>query len=201
MTDEQYYGLIRHYEDAGRVIRTRLEILNDTMYGNEEHCGPIHNIQGRTKTKQSIEEKLGRMGCDATRENARDFLHDIEGLRIICYFVRDIDNLVNRLKKQTDLVVIKEKDYIRNPKPNGYRSYHIVFGVPVYCLDVMEYYPVEIQLRTISMDFWASMEHRICYKKNPERPEALKEEFLEYSRTLLEMERQFEQYNGEESGI
>jgi len=195
MTDEQYYNLIRHYEDAGRVIRTRLEILNDTMYGDGENCGPIQNIQGRTKTKKSVEEKLKRMGLADTSENAKDYLQDIAGLRVICYFVKDIDNLAGRLKKQADLVLIKEKDYIRNPKPNGYRSSHIVLGVPIYCLDATEYYPVEIQLRTISMDFWASMEHRICYKKNPENPEELRKEFLGYARTLREIEEQFENYS------
>lgn len=195
MTDEQYYNLIRHYEDAGRVIETRLTILNDTMYGSQDHCGPIQNIQGRTKSKRSIEEKLTRMGHTDTDQNARDYLQDIAGLRIICYFVKDIDNLVACLKKQADLVVIKEKDYIRTPKPNGYRSYHIVLGVPVYCLDAMEYYPVEIQLRTISMDFWASMEHRICYKRTPAEPERLREEFLDYSRILRDIEERFETYS------
>lgn len=195
MTDGQYYSLIKHYEDAGRVIRTRLEILNETMYGDQDSCGPIHNIQGRTKTKKSIEGKLARMGYGVTLHDARDYLQDIMGLRIICYFVKDIDNLVACLKKQADLIVIKEKDYIRAPKPNGYRSYHIVLGVPVYCLDAMEYYPVEIQLRTISMDFWASMEHRVCYKKAPEKPKALRDEFLEYARVLQEIEEQFETYS------
>ena len=90
---------------------------------------------------------------------------DIAGARVICYFVNDIYNLVEILKSQTDLIVMKERDYIAGPKPNGYRSYHIILGIPVYCLDGMEYFPVEIQFRTMSMDFWASMEHRINYKK------------------------------------
>lgn len=87
-------------------------------------------------------------------------------VQVICYFVNDIYNLVEILKSQTDLIVMKERDYIAGPKPNGYRSYHIILGIPVYCLDGMEYFPVEIQFRTMSMDFWASMEHRINYKRN-----------------------------------
>ena len=92
-------------------------------------------------------------------------LQDIAGVRIICYFVDDIYNLAKSLKRQADLIVIREQDYIKAPKPNGYRSYHLIVGVPVYCMDGMEYFPVEVQLRTLSMDFWASMEHRISYKK------------------------------------
>ena len=86
-------------------------------------------------------------------------------MRVICYFVRDVDDLAEMLKIQKDLILIKEKDYILAAKPNGYRSYHMVVGVPVCYMNSMEYYPVEIQLRTLGMDFWASMEHRVCYKK------------------------------------
>ena len=89
---------------------------------------------------------------------------------------------------------MKERDYIATPKPNGYRSYHIVLGAPVYCLDAMEYFPVEVQFRTMSMDFWASMEHRICYKKNPEHRERLEQEFLTYAAVLKEIEEKFEEH-------
>ena len=99
------------------------------------------------------------------------------------------------MKKQSDLVIMKEKDYIAFPKPNGYRSYHIVVGMPVYCLDTMEYFPVEVQFRTMSMDFWASMEHRICYKKSPEHREILEQEFRKYAGVLQEIEEQFEKYS------
>ena len=127
--------------------------------------------------------------------NAKDYLQDIAGVRVICYFVDDIYNLTELLKSQSDLIVIKERDYIGNPKPNGYRSYHVIVGVPVYCLDGMEYFPVEIQFRTMSMDFWASMEHRISYKKERTDKEQLKEELREYANMLVEIESRFEQYN------
>ena len=195
MTNEQYYDLIKPYENAGRILNTRLEIMNHNLYGDKAACGPLHNIQGRIKTKKSIEEKLGRMGVTGSVANARDYLQDIAGLRVICYFVDDIYNLVSAVKKQTDLVLVKEKDYIASPKPNGYRSYHIVAGVPLYCLDAMEYFPVEVQFRTMSMDFWASMEHRICYKKQPQHREQLEEEFRTYAAVLREIEEQFETYN------
>ena len=111
---------------------------------------------------------------------------------MICFFVRDIYGVVNLLKKQNDIVIIKESDYIGQPKANGYRSYHIVFGVPVYHTDGMEYYPVEIQLRTMSMDLWASMEHRICYKGNKEAEAA--KAFQNYATSLMRMEEAMEEF-------
>ena len=195
MTNEQYYDLIKPYEDASRVLYTRLEILNHSLYGDRPSSGPVHNIQGRIKEKRSIEDKLVRLGFTVGISSAKDHLQDIAGLRVICYFVEDIYNLAAGLKRQADLVLIKEKDYIGSPKPNGYRSYHIVFGVPVYCLDTMEYFPVEIQMRTMAMDFWASMEHRVCYKKQPQNRERLEQDFRRYARILEGIEEEFETHN------
>ncbi len=192
MTNKQYYDLIKPYKDAVRVLDTRLEILNHRLYPGSIKSGPIHTIQSRIKEKRSLEDKLSRLGCTLSASNAREHLQDIGGLRIICYFVRDIYNLVRALKKQRDLVVIKEKDYIKNPKDNGYRSYHIVLGIPVYCLDMMEYFPVEVQLRTMAMDLWASMEHRVCYKKEPDNREELAAAFKGYAQILEEMEKELE---------
>lgn len=195
MTNEQYYDLIKPYKDASRVLITRLEILNHTLYGPKSVSGPIHNIQSRIKKKNSLEEKLKRLGYRDGITSARTHLQDIAGARVICYFVKDIYNMGAILKKQSDLVVIKERDYIKSPKDNGYRSYHIVLGIPVYCLDTMEYFPVEVQFRTMSMDFWASMEHRICYKKQPENRDKLAEEFCRYACILEEIESEFERHN------
>ena len=194
MTDEEYYEFIQPYEDAKQMLLTRLDVLNHNLYG-ESSARPIHNIQCRIKKKRSIEEKLQRKGKEETVINAKDYLQDIAGVRVICYFVDDIYNLTELLKSQSDLIVIKERDYIGNPKPNGYRSYHVIVGVPVYCLDGMEYFPVEIQLRTMTMDLWASMEHRVCYKKLPEHREELAEAFCQYADILGKIEEQFEAYN------
>lgn len=195
MTNEQYYDFIKPYEDARRVLNTRMEVLNHTLYKERSVSGPIHNIQSRIKEKRSIEEKLRRLGFTDSMNNARNELQDIAGIRVICYFVNDIYNMVHILKRQTDLVLIKEKDYIRVPKPNGYRSYHLVLGIPVYCLDTMEYFPVEVQFRTMAMDFWASMEHRVCYKKQPRNRERLEQDFCRYARILEEIEGEFETHN------
>ena len=200
MTNEQYYDLIKPYEDASRILYTRLEILNHSLYRDKRTLGPVHNTQSRVKEKRSIEEKLKRMGLKDSIFNAKDSLQDIAGIRVICYFVEDIYNMAGILKRQPDLVVIKERDYISHPKPNGYRSYHIVLGIPVYCLDTMEYFPVEVQLRTMAMDFWASMEHRVCYKKNPDNREELEREFRRYAQVLEDIEMEFEAYN-ERKGI
>lgn len=194
MTDKEYYGLIQPYEDAMKLLLTRLEVLNHSIY--KTTIGkPIHNIQYRIKKKDSIEEKLKLHGFAPTVENAKDQLQDIAGIRIICYFVGDVNNLVAMLKKQSDLIFIRERNYIDNPKPNGYRSHHLILGVNVCCLDACEYYPVEIQLRTISMDFWAAMEHRVSYKKQYTNKEERVVELLRYSNILEQMEKEFEKYN------
>lgn len=194
MTDEQYYEFIRPYEDAKQMLLTRLDVLNHNLYG-ESSSRPIHNIQDRIKKKKSIEEKLRKKEKEPTVINAKDYLQDIAGVRVICYFVDDIYNLIDILKGQADLIIIRERDYIAEPKPNGYRSYHVIVGIPVYCLDGMEYFPVEVQFRTMSMDFWASMEHRISYKKKREDKEQLAVELREYANMLVEIERRFEQHN------
>ena len=196
MTNEQYHFLLEPYQNASQMMLTRLEVLNHNLYAKDTVC-PIHTMQHRLKEKDSIEEKLERMQLAAGDSNARDYLLDVAGIRIICYFVGDIYNLAEAVKKPSDLVVIKELDYLMHPKPNGYRSYHIVVGVPVYYRDTMEYFPVEIQLRTMAMDFWASMEHRICYKKNPADGPALREEFARYAGLLEGIEEEFEHYNEE----
>ena len=187
MTNEQYYELIKPYEDVSRVMLTKLEILNHSIY-NRDNGKPIHHIQNRIKMKKSIEDKLERLEMTDSVMNAKDHLMDIAGIRVICFFPEEIYDLV---KRQADLIVIKEKDYIKTPKQSGYRSFHIVFGVPIHCLDAMEYFPVEIQFRTLSMDFWASMEHRICYKKEYDNKDEVSREMQQYAMALELIESRF----------
>ena len=193
MTNEQYHTFIQPYSDATEILRARLNVLEHNLY-HESAAHPIHNIQHRIKKKESIENKLHKKDKEPTVMNAKDYLQDIAGVRVICYFTKDIYNLVDILKFQSDLIIIRERDYIRNPKPNGYRSYHIILGVPVYCMDGMEYFPVEIQFRTLSMDFWASMEHRILYKIKRDDKEQIAAKLEEYASTLIEIEKQFARY-------
>lgn len=193
MTNEQYYDLIVPYQDALNLFKARLDVLNHSMYGSASH--PIHNIQSRIKQKQSIEGKLERMQLSPSFINAKETLQDIAGIRVICYFEKDVELLAEQIKKQNDLIMIKEKDYISSPKPNGYRSYHMILGIQVCTMESTEYYPVEVQIRTIGMDFWASMEHRICYKQDRADKAEIQQELLRYARILKEIEEGFEQYN------
>jgi putative GTP pyrophosphokinase len=191
MTEEEYVCFIQPYEDALKNIRVRVDVLNND-YRRKNQNYPIHHIKYRIKQKESIENKLDKNGYETSVDYARNYLTDVAGIRVICYFIRDIYAIVSLLKTQSDIVIIKESDYIANPKSNGYRSFHIVFGVPVYHTDGMEYYPVEIQLRTMTMDLWASMEHRICYKG--EEKEQAVEEFKKYAIALRQMEDEMEEF-------
>lgn len=193
MTNEQYYELTVPYNDALRLMLAKLDVLNHSMTPFQDDR-PIHNIQSRVKSKPSIEEKLGRMELAASVDNAKDYLKDIAGVRVICYFINDVRQLVDAIKRQDDLIMIKECDYITTPKPNGYRSHHLVVGVPVCSLNCTEYYPVEIQIRTLSMDFWASMEHRINYKKERSDKAEVQAELLRYATSLDQIEKSFEHY-------
>ena len=194
MTNEQYYDCIQPYQNACQIMRAKLEVLNGSLY-QKSSVSPVHNIQERIKSKKSIEKKLEKLGHSDSVQNAKDYLRDIAGIRVICYFIDDIYNLVNALKRQSELIFIREKDYIQNPKPNGYRSFHVIIAVPVYYLDTMEYFPVEIQLRTMTMDLWASMEHRINYKKERQDREKLVKELKEHARKLEKIEKSFEKYS------
>lgn len=198
MTEAQYHDFIQPYEEAKRIMLVRLDGMKRNLYGNEYY--PIHNIQERIKKKNSIEEKLAKAGLELSLKNAKDYLQDIAGIRVICYFRDDIYNLVEAIKRQRDIILIREKDYIKRPKPNGYRSYHLIVGIPVYYLDVMEYFPVEIQLRTMEMDLWASREHRILYKKNRDEQEQLEEELKKYAELLQHIEGDFEKYSVQAEG-
>lgn len=194
MTLEEYYELIKPYTDAMNLILTRLEILDHDTYETEDFK-PIHSITNRIKEKDSIENKLKRKGAQQSVQDATSLLKDIAGIRVVCYFEQDIRHLVSSLKKQSDLIIIREKDYITTPKPNGYRSFHMIVGVPTYYMDSMDYYPVEIQFRTISMDLWAAMEHRICYKNQPFNELEMRSAFRQYSEILEGMEKSFEVYS------
>uniref|UniRef100_UPI00405730D5 GTP pyrophosphokinase n=1 Tax=Agathobacter sp. TaxID=2021311 RepID=UPI00405730D5 len=196
MTNEEYYELIQPYEDAASVMFSRIKILKHSLY-EDSALKSIHNVQERIKSKESIEKKLLKKQKAETMENAKDYLQDISGIRVICYFVKDIYRLVQTIKSQQDLIVIRESDYIKNPKPNGYRSYHMILGVPLYYIDATEYYPVEIQFRTLSMDLWASMEHRIVYKKDIKENKEMLEKLRNYADDLMEIEKQFEDYTQE----
>lgn len=181
-----YDMLVIPYKDATANLLVRLDALNRD-YRLKYKNYPIHHIQNRIKRRESIEKKLLKRNLMVSAEEARENLTDIAGVRIICYFEEDIYSVVSLIKKQADILILIEKDYIKTPKENGYMSYHLIIGMPVYHTDGMEYYPVEIQLRTMAMDLWASMEHRICYKEDGIESDK-KERFKNMSAKLREME-------------
>lgn len=160
-------SLFKKYEAAILEMKTRFEIL-DADLEFRFNRNPIHHIETRLKKPRSVFEKLIRYEKPLTLESMEENVLDIAGLRVIASYIDDVYALVKVLSMQDDLEIIKAKDYIANPKPNGYRSLHIIVKIPIYFLDRKQYVPVEIQFRTIAMDFWASLEHTLKYKKNRE---------------------------------
>lgn len=151
------------YDSAIRNVKTQLNIFDDEFRIKFQR-NPIHNIESRLKSPKSIVGKLQKKGLPMTIENAKIHLNDIAGIRVVCYYIDDIYTLVDLILMHDDYQLINIKDYIRNPKPSGYRSFHMSIRVPVYLANGKQYVPVEIQIRTIAMDFWASVEHQLKYK-------------------------------------
>lgn len=172
---ESFQALMVQYNCAVREVRTKFEVLNEELSYRTSR-NPIESISSRIKTPISIAGKLRRLGIEPTVEAISDHLNDVAGIRVICSFIDDIYSVAEMLAKQDDITVIQIKDYIRKPKLNGYRSYHMIVEVPVFFSDGKKMTRVEIQLRTVAMDFWASLEHQMKYKKeNTGMPEIASE--------------------------
>lgn len=155
--------ILQKYHAAMRQMEVRLETLDQDLKLRKSR-NPIHHIESRMKSVPSIFEKLERYGKDPTLESMERYIMDIAGLRVIVSYVEDAYTILHHLEQQDDLEVVTVKDYIANPKPNGYRSLHFIVRIPVFFLDGKQSVPVEIQIRTIAMDFWASLEHDLKYK-------------------------------------
>ena len=174
----EFNRLMMKYRSAIREVTRKLEVLNDelSLYGNRN---PIEDIQSRIKTPVSIAEKLKKLGKPVNMDEIMGNLNDVAGIRVICPFIQDIYRVADMLTRQDDITVIKVKDYIKNPKENGYRSYHLIVEVPVFFSDVTQPMRVEVQIRTVAMNFWASLEHQIRYKKDIEDAENITKELKE----------------------
>ena len=166
------------YNSALKEVGTKLEILNDEFVHIHKY-NPIEYIKSRIKTPESIVKKLKRDGYESTIENMRNYINDIAGIRIVCSFTSDIYRLAEMIGKQNDLTVICVKDYIKNPKVSGYKSFHMHVTVPIFLSDRVVDTKVEIQIRTIAMDFWASLEHKIYYKFEGNAPDHISRELRE----------------------
>ena len=167
-TMQQYQAfskLMAYYRCAMMEIETKLNVLN-VEYSLRYDRNPISSIRTRLKTPVSIREKLNRRGIAVSVENIEGTLNDVAGVRVVCSFPEDVQTIADALLKQDDVELIEKKDYILNPKPNGYRSLHLIVAVPIFLASEKRTMRVEIQLRTIAMDFWASLEHQLRYKKD-----------------------------------
>lgn len=182
---ENFDVLMMRYDSAIREVRTKLEILNDELSLRGQQS-PISSISSRRKKPFSILDKLKRYNVEVSLDSIEQNLSDVAGIRVICSFVDDIYKVAKMLVQQDDITLIQVKDYIQNPKPNGYRSYHMIVEVPVFFSNEKRPMRVEIQIRTVAMDFWASLEHKMKYKQDIDNAEEIMAELKECADTISE---------------
>lgn len=181
-------------------MSTKIDILKQEFQYVHDY-NPIEHVESRIKSPESILRKVRKKGFELSLSSIRENINDIAGIRIVCSFISDIYKISEMLEKQKDMRLIECKDYIRNPKPNGYQSLHLIVEVPVFMSDRIENVKVEVQIRTIGMDFWASLEHKIYYKCNKEVPEKLRNELKDAAETVRQLDMKMEQINKEISEI
>ncbi len=175
------------YKAALMQVQTKMEILNDE-FQHVHRYNPIEHIKARIKTPESIVKKLKRGGYESTIDNMVKYVNDIAGIRIICSFTSDIYRIAEMIGEQKDIEILSVKDYITYPKASGYKSYHMLVSVPVYLSDKMVDTKVEIQIRTVAMDFWASLEHKMHYKFEGDAPEHIKNELVECAKMVADLD-------------
>ncbi|QMV40188.1 GTP pyrophosphokinase [Cohnella cholangitidis] len=184
------------YKFALDSLETKIEILKEEFQFLHDY-NPIEHTKSRLKSPESILNKIYRKRCDLSFASIRDKIKDIAGLRITCSFVTDIYRISEMLQNQSDLTIVETKDYIQFPKPNGYQSLHLIVEVPVYMSDRQEKVCVEVQIRTIAMDFWASLEHKIFYKYKEAVPPRLLQELKEAADSAAALDKQMERLHDE----
>ncbi len=197
---DSWKEVILVYTSALHQVETKLEILNDE-FQHVHRYNPIEHIKGRIKTPESIVKKLKKNGRESTIDNMIQYVNDIAGIRIICSFSSDIYRIAEILRNQKDITVLSEKDYITYPKASGYKSYHMIVTVPVYLSDRTIDAKVEIQIRTVAMDFWASLEHKIHYKFEGNAPEDLKKELVDCAKMVSDLDNRMEKLNEQIQGL
>jgi putative GTP pyrophosphokinase len=172
-------------------INTKLKILKEEFQHIHDY-NPIEHMKSRLKSPESILNKIYRKDLELSLDSIRDNIHDIAGIRIVCSFVSDIYKISEMIQKQEDIAVVDCKDYIQNPKPNGYQSLHLILTIPVFLSDRVEAVNVEIQIRTVAMDFWASLEHKIYYKYEKDIPQDLSSELKDAAKVATELDYRME---------
>lgn len=176
------------YNAALKEVGTKIDILNEE-FQHIHRYNTIEHVKSRIKTPESIVKKLRKNGYDSNIENMVKYVNDIAGIRIICSFTSDIYRIADMIAKQTDLKILSLKDYIKNPKESGYQSYHMIVTVPIFLSDGVVETKVEIQIRTIAQDFWASLEHKIYYKFEGNAPDYISSELQECAKIASQLDR------------
>ena len=188
----QFQQIMMIYESAIKQVETKLDILNKESSVNRTR-NPISTVKSRIKSPESISKKLEKKGLPINFESMIKNLNDIAGVRVICPYISDIYSVRDMLLKQPDLKLIKQNDYIECPKESGYRSLHLVMEIPVYLSKTEHHVRVEIQLRTIAMDFWASLEHQLHYKNSAHVPDSVRRELFRCAETIAMTDREMEE--------
>lgn len=186
----QYYK----YEYAKDMLESELRILIKEFERKHGYT-PVEHLKSRMKSSESISRKLIKKGYEVTKENAYKYINDVVGVRIVVSFLSDVYDVVSLIASSTNLLVKERKDYIRSPKSSGYFSYHLKILVPVYLQDYVEYVPAEIQVRTVAMDFWASLDHKIRYKFQEEIPSEAQANMQDYALDIQELDRKMYEIN------
>ena len=197
---DRWQEVVLSYSSAIRLINTKLDILIDE-FQRVHRYNPIEHIKSRLKTSESIVKKLKRHNLESTIDNMIEYVNDIAGIRVICSFTTDIYRIAEMIRNQRDIHVISVKDYIKNPKSSGYTSYHMIVQVPVYLSDKIVETKVEIQIRTVAMDFWATLEHKINYKFEGHVPEYIREELVECAELVAALDERMLELNEEIQGL
>ncbi len=184
------------YKSALKQINTKIDILNDEFQQRHKY-NPIEHIKSRIKTPESIVKKLKRHGYESTIDNMVRYVNDIAGIRITCSFTSDMYLIADMISKQSDITILSIKDYMKNPKESGYRSYHMIVSVPVFLSDGVIETKVEIQIRTVAQDFWATLEHKMHYKFEGNGPESITRELKECAKYIADLDERMQELNNE----
>ncbi len=192
MNDEK--ELFLKYDFAKKMLETEINILMDDFVFRHGY-NPVEHIKSRIKTIDSINKKLEKKGYEKTCDNIFRHVHDAVGLRIVVSFLSDVYDMVSIIKKSRNLIILEQKDYISDPKDSGYTSYHLIVLVPIYLEEVVEYVEAEIQIRTMAMDFWASLDHKIQYKFPDKIPDDVREKMYENAIIIKELDKRMMHLN------
>lgn len=194
MKREEFNEIMLKYNFALQTLETQINILIKE-YEFKNKVNPVEHVKSRIKTESSVLDKLARKGYTLSLENLKDHVKDMIGIRIVCSFINDVDKIVDLIKRSKQFKVISEKNYIDNPKITGYQSIHLIVEIPLYLNETVEYIPAEIQVRTVAMDFFASLDHKISYKFPGEIPSEVKEEMVSCSYVIQALDKKMYQLN------